>query len=122
MTGYLPAWDIEAKRERDRESTRRSRARKRGDDTTAITGTRRARSVLPKSAETDTSWRKLAACRTADPRLFDAEREADAQAAIKICGGCEVRARCALTAALIKVESGVWGGVNLGVAQQAVAS
>jgi Transcription factor WhiB len=87
---------VERRRERDRITTARRRARTRP----LFAGT----ADLPG-----------AACAGADPALFFPDRgdtEAEA-AAVAICAGCPIRAACYARAVQNGERSGIWGGVNL---------
>jgi len=66
-----------------------------------------------------TDWRDLAACRDADPRLFDYDPEIDpgskAEPARQICSGCQVRADCLSFALSQPAEDdsvGIYGGLT----------
>lgn len=62
----------------------------------------------------DGKWRKKAACRTVDPRIFFPTRGEDnvLRAAKEICTACSVNKEC-LNFALEWFEtSGVWGGTS----------
>jgi len=57
-------------------------------------------------------WHELAACAEVDIDLFFPIKGANAAAALKICAGCDVRARC-LSDALARGEQfGVRGGMT----------
>jgi WhiB family redox-sensing transcriptional regulator len=109
---------MERRRERDRLSKRRARAR--GD--VAAPGVRAgviARDKLPVAA----SWRLPpgSACRDADARLFFPEPgESDAQAKA-ICAVCPVWAECLAVALANGERYGVWGGVNLEAGEHIVS-
>ena len=57
-------------------------------------------------------WAAYAACRGADPDLFFPGEGEDAEAAVRICGGCPVRAECLEWALETRVRYGVWGGTT----------
>jgi WhiB family transcriptional regulator, redox-sensing transcriptional regulator len=67
----------------------------------------------------EAGWRDQAACRDADPRLFDYDPETDAvstaEAAKRICAGCPVRAACLSYALSLPAEDdsvGIFGGLT----------
>jgi WhiB family transcriptional regulator, redox-sensing transcriptional regulator len=65
----------------------------------------------------DRDWRKLAACRNADPELFfpvsssgpSLDQVTQAKA---ICAGCPVRQQCLAFALDTRQDHGVWGGMS----------
>lgn len=58
-------------------------------------------------------WVAQAACRDADPKLFDAVSAFEAQAALQICKGCPVKGTCLQEALDEDVNpDGVWGGTT----------
>ncbi|HEY6497602.1 MAG TPA: WhiB family transcriptional regulator [Trebonia sp.] len=60
-------------------------------------------------------WRRLAACRSADPDLFFpvAGRAAgQVKEAKALCGGCQVRSQCLQYAITGDEDYGVWGGMT----------
>lgn len=65
-------------------------------------------------AATESAWRSLSLCRTADPDLFFPEQETEAALAFateNYCNHCPVRTTC-LNAALINKDSGFFAGTN----------
>jgi WhiB family redox-sensing transcriptional regulator len=109
----LPQAVIERRRERDRVSKRRERARARGLDVPPGGGITVTLPRLPVPA----AWvlPPGAACRGADPALFfpapgDSDQDARAMA---ICAACQVRAECLAAARANGERYGIWGGVNL---------
>jgi WhiB family redox-sensing transcriptional regulator len=103
---------IERDRARWRRAKANQRARKNGQQVTAQTAPPRRRPVTPV-LRVDADWRTRAACRGADPRVFDAETAADAEEAKKVCRRCPVRSDCLAFALRVGAECGVWGGVDL---------
>ncbi len=118
MTGQPGPEQVRRRRERDRLSHARARACERGEDPGEIPGALPAlrRVVLPVSRAPQ-GWKARAACRTFPPEWFDAETDADAAKALRVCAGCPVRSECLLAAAADKVRSGVWGGIDLSAAE-----
>jgi WhiB family redox-sensing transcriptional regulator len=118
MTGQESAEQIRRRRERDRINHARARARDRGEDPGKIGGPEPAvrRVALPVSRAPQTGWQDRAACRTSPPQWFDAETDANAAKALRVCAGCPVRRDCFGAAAADRAESGVWGGVDLSAA------
>lgn len=58
-------------------------------------------------------WVAQAACRDADPRLFDAVATLDAEAALSFCKACPVKEACLQDALDQEVNpDGVWGGTT----------
>ena len=65
----------------------------------------------------DQGWRRLAACRDADPELFfpvsasgpSLDQITQAKA---ICAGCPVRRQCLAFALDTRQDHGVWGGMS----------
>lgn len=55
-------------------------------------------------------WRLASACRESDVELFYSTEDADNRVALRICGGCPVRAECFQAAMQRKEAFGVWGG------------
>ncbi|MGH3666533.1 MAG: WhiB family transcriptional regulator [Egibacteraceae bacterium] len=55
-------------------------------------------------------WRLLAACRGMDVELFYSTQESDNRTALRVCGGCPVRAQCFAAAMDHRESFGVWGG------------
>jgi len=67
----------------------------------------------------EAEWRDQAACRDADPRLFDYDPETDAEStgepARRICAGCPVRTACLSSALSWPAEDdsvGIYGGLT----------
>lgn len=61
----------------------------------------------------DRQWVDLAACRGANPRLFDAVSALHAETALRICKGCPVKDACLQEALDEEVNpDGVWGGTT----------
>lgn len=63
----------------------------------------------------DAGWRKLAACRTADPDMFfptgsTGAAVAEIRAATAVCQSCAVRGQCLQFALRTNQEAGIWGG------------
>lgn len=57
------------------------------------------------------TWMEQAACREADPTIFDPDVTADDTDAKLYCFDCPVRDDC-LQHALVRNEVGIWGGTN----------
>lgn len=57
-------------------------------------------------------WHELAACAEVDPELFYPVKGGRAVEALKICAGCEVRARCLGEAIAQGERYGVRGGMT----------
>jgi WhiB family redox-sensing transcriptional regulator len=65
----------------------------------------------------DRDWRKLAACRHADPELFFPVSASgpsldQVNQAKVICAGCPVRRHCLAFALDTRQDHGVWGGMS----------
>jgi WhiB family redox-sensing transcriptional regulator len=58
-------------------------------------------------------WRRDAACRTADQRLFFPISAAETDA-LRFCDGCPVRRECLDFAIRNNEDQGVWGGMREG--------
>ena len=102
---------VERRREQDRVSKRRERARARGLAVPPGAYVGATRPKLPVAV--GRALPPSAACRDADPRLFFPEPgESDAEAKA-ICAACPVRAGCLAAALANRERYGVWGGVNL---------
>jgi WhiB family redox-sensing transcriptional regulator len=78
----------------------------------------RERFRLPASAAQvlealiEPGWTIDAACVSIDPELWFPEKgRAALPAVLEICASCPVRRSC-LTAAIVNVEDGIWGGVQ----------
>lgn len=56
-------------------------------------------------------WRKLAACRGADPELWFPHPGQDGRPAIAVCAGCCVRLECLADAIDANEKLGIWGGL-----------
>lgn len=110
---HLSPERLAARRQKDRASKRRERARARGQRITLSDSQAGLPSDLPVAAVT---WDigPLAACRDADPRLFFLRPGEDARPAQAICGACILRRDCLARARANGEEYGVWGGVDLG--------
>jgi WhiB family redox-sensing transcriptional regulator len=66
---------------------------------------------------TETSWRLLAACRSADPDLFFPVSASglgrdQAEQAKAVCAQCWVRSECLAFALATRQVHGVWGGLS----------
>ena len=124
MTGQDSPEQVRRRRERDRVNHARARARGRGEDPSGIGGTLPAprRVILPVSRAPQTGWQDRAACRNSPPEWFDAETDADAAKALRVCADCPARRECRLAAAADNVRCGVWGGIDLSAAQRQAAA
>jgi WhiB family redox-sensing transcriptional regulator len=59
------------------------------------------------------AWARQAACREADPKLFDATSTQRAQRAVQLCETCPVKDACLQEALDQKVNpEGIWGGTT----------
>jgi hypothetical protein len=58
-------------------------------------------------------WQDRASCKTHDPTMWFPERGENVKTlkAKRICNSCEVKERC-LVAAVVKPQSGIWGGTG----------
>jgi WhiB family redox-sensing transcriptional regulator len=69
--------------------------------------------LMAKLAPTLGPWARQAACRGADPKLFDASSMLHAQAALQVCNSCPVKEACLQEALDQEVNpEGVWGGTT----------
>jgi WhiB family redox-sensing transcriptional regulator len=59
------------------------------------------------------SWEEQARCLHYDPELFFAPRARAQRKAKAICGKCGVREACLTFALELRIEHGVWGGMNV---------
>lgn len=57
-------------------------------------------------------WRQLARCRGADPEIFYAVTDEEAEEAKEICSLCPVRETCLEYALVHREKHGVWGGLT----------
>lgn len=64
-------------------------------------------------------WASYAACRDADPDIFFAANDSAAEEALRICGGCAVKAECLDWALEMGARYGVWGGMTEGQRRKA---
>jgi WhiB family redox-sensing transcriptional regulator len=71
-------------------------------------------SSSPPAVAVDKAWVQDAACLGIDPELwFITDRDTYEYAqAIKICGRCEVKAKCLKVARKRRERHGIWGGVD----------
>lgn len=58
------------------------------------------------------SWERRAACREADVELFYREDGPAEDAALELCGACDVREHCLAVAMARREAFGVWGGTR----------
>lgn len=69
--------------------------------------------LIEKLAPALGAWARQAACRGADPKLFDANSSLHAQAALQVCNACPVKEACLQEALDQEVNpDGVWGGTT----------
>lgn len=63
-------------------------------------------------------WRKSALCAQADPEAFFPDGGGSTRAAKRVCGRCDVRAKCLDYALTEDIRGGVWGGLSEGERQR----
>lgn len=84
------------------------------------------RVVLPASAARalaeviEPGWMTAADCVSIDPELWFPDTGPTSRAVLRICAACPVRASC-LATAIVRIEDGIWGGVQASPRSQARA-
>lgn len=73
--------------------------------------------TMSAAGEEDHAWRDAAACLDEDPELFFPEGESERyrpqiEAALEVCGTCEVAEACLTYALETEQRTGIWGGTT----------
>ena len=68
--------------------------------------------VLHDAEENPLAWQSDSLCAQTDPEAFFPEKGGSTRDAKKICGSCEVRARCLEYALQNDERFGIWGGLS----------
>jgi len=68
--------------------------------------------ILHDEEENPLAWQSDSLCAQTDPEAFFPEKGGSTRDAKKICGSCEVRARCLEYALQNDERFGIWGGLS----------